>query len=339
MPLQNDHAESLLDPEELALLKSRGEPLDAAEDGADADGADATDDTTTDAAEGDESDDGAVDEVGDATDGAAIDQAEGSENGDADAAEGDAAGDGEQADDAEPEPEPDAKLPAPLRADDPAAMLEQRKALRDELATLKKQWRDGEISDEAFDAREAEIEDQREQLLIQATEATTVANVSRQQQQAAFESAMSDFMASREANDGINYKSSEMLRERFTRALGAAATKAQTDGTDPSAAELFRQADAAVRAEFAASGITLGKPKASPAPAAAPAPAPAAAPAPAPRKPRAVPTTLAAMPAAAPAEMPGDALLKQLSTLQGEDLEIAWAKLPADQRRKYMQAD
>lgn len=338
MPLQNDHAESLLEADELAALAgerpAESDPdtpvmVEDSTDGAADSAVQAQDesDATTTATE----DDATAAEA--AADAPAI-EAEADAAAEAGAAEGaPAAAVDAPAPAAQPESDP---LPAALESGDPAAFAAQRAELAKQAAAARKQWREGELSDEEFDEREARFKAEHDALLVAETEARTVANVSRQFQKAAFDRALDDYLGAREAEDGIKYRTGAKMRGEFVAAMTAQANDAIERGEAVGAPELFRRSYEALHAQYEADGAPLRRPKAAP-PAAAPA-APTKPAAPAPRAARPAPPTLAAMPAAAPSELPmDDSIRNQLASLQGEDFEIAVAKLSKAQRDRIMQ--
>lgn len=224
-----------------------------------------------------------------------------------------------------------------LRADDPAGYDEKLKAVAKERMDATKAWRAGEMDDDAYDAKLAELEAQKDELIEARTTAKVSVKINAETQAQAFDRDKDSFISTMSKYEGVPYKSTPMLMAAFNTELAAAGKAALKDNPNATAQELFETAHKAVLEQFAALGVTFGKKGAAP----APSPAPAAAAAAAGQKPGAkpaIPPNLGRVPAAAAAPTGGEMgeVVQKLSTLEGEDLEIAMAKLSPDQKRRLL---
>ncbi len=210
-------------------------------------------------------------------------------------------------------------------AEPPASTLAD---LRTKGRELRKKWADGEIDDEAYNTESERLEEARDAAVGEQVAARVKNELSESTNRQSFEFQRNVFLKSAERTDGVPYLSNETVRAVFNRELSRAGKAAvDANNKDITAEELFTIADKAVRDQFAAIGATFGKKLA----------VPAAKPAPAGNGPRLVPKTLAGLPAAAAIDTGSEAHMAQLATLEGEDYEIAVAKLPADQRRRMLE--
>lgn len=231
-----------------------------------------------------------------------------------------------------------------LRGEDPAAYDERLKGVAQARMDATKAWRNGEMDDDAYDAKIAELESQKDALIEARVEAKVANKFNAETAQQVFSRDMDSFLGIMSKYEGVPYKSNAMLMNAFRTELAAAGKKALEAKEDPGAQELFERAHKAVLEQAAALGMALGKK--TPAPAPAPAPAPSAAAAAAAQGAKAgtkpaVPPTLGKMPAAAaaPTGSSMDEALASISGLEGEELEIAVAKLPADAKRRLLMQD
>lgn len=201
--------------------------------------------------------------------------------------------------------------------------------LRKQGMDLRKRWSNGELDDEEYNAQAEKLDAERDEAAAAQIRAQLRNEISQETAQQSFAFQRGLFLKTMERTDGVPYVSNEIVRSAFDRELSKAGQRAVKDNPDATAEELFAEADKAVREQFAALGTTFGK-KAAATPAAA---TPAAAAAAAPRN---VPKTLANLPAAAPIDTGSQAQLSQLATLEGEDFEMAVAKLAPAERRRLM---
>ncbi len=201
--------------------------------------------------------------------------------------------------------------------------------LRKQGQDLRKRWSNGEMDDEEYNAQAEKLDAERDEAAAAQIRAQLRNEISQETAQQSFAFQRGLFLKTMERTDGVPYVSNEIVRSAFDRELSKAGQRAVKDNPDATAEELFAEADKAVREQFAALGTTFGK-KAAATPAAA---TPAAAAAAAPRN---VPKTLANLPAAAPIDTGSQAQLSQLATLEGEDFEMAVAKLAPAERRRLM---
>lgn len=200
--------------------------------------------------------------------------------------------------------------------------------LRKQGIDLRKRWSNGEMDDEEYNAQAEKLDAERDEAAAAQIRAQLRNEISQETAQQSFAFQRNLFLKTMERTDGVPYLSNEIVRSAFDRELSKAGKRAVESNPDATAEELFAEADKAVREQFAALGSTFGK-KAAAASAAATAAASAAAP-------RNVPKTLASMPAAAPIDTGSRAQLSQLATLEGEDFEMAVAKLAPAERRRLM---
>lgn len=200
--------------------------------------------------------------------------------------------------------------------------------LRKQGIDLRKRWANGEMDDEEYNAQAEKLDAERDEAAAAQIRAQLRNEISQETAQQSFAFQRGLFLKTMERTDGVPYVSNEIVRSAFDRELSKAGKRAIDAGNGDvvSAEELFAEADKAVREQFAALGTTFGKRV----PAAAATPAAAAA------APRNVPKTLASMPAAAPIDTGSRAQLSQLATLEGEDFEMAVAKLAPAERRRLM---
>ena len=198
--------------------------------------------------------------------------------------------------------------------------------LRKQGIDLRKRWSNGEMDDEEYNAQAEKLDAERDEAAAAQIRAQLRNEISQETAQQSFAFQRNLFLKTMERTDGVPYLSNEIVRSAFDRELSKAGKRAVESNPDATAEELFAEADKAVREQFAALGSTFGK-KAAAASAAATAAATA---------PRNVPKTLASMPAAAPIDTGSRAQLSQLATLEGEDFEMAVAKLAPAERRRLM---
>lgn len=198
--------------------------------------------------------------------------------------------------------------------------------LRKQGIDLRKRWSNGEMDDEEYNAQAEKLDAERDEAAAAQIRAQLRNEISQETAQQSFAFQRNLFLKTMERTDGVPYLSNEIVRSAFDRELSKAGKRAVESNPDATAEELFAEADKAVREQFAALGSTFGK-KAAAASAAATAAATA---------PRNVPKTLASMPAAAPIDTGSQAQLSQLATLEGEDFEMAVAKLAPAERRRLM---
>ena len=248
---------------------------------------------------------------------------------DAPAADGDDAVDAAPAAEADDRPEP-APVFVPQYATEevPANRLAE---LRKQGIDLRRRWSNGEMDDEQYNAQAEKLDAERDEAADAQIRAKLRNELAEEVASQSFAFQRGQFLKIAEKYDGVPYTTNEIVRSAFDRELSKAGKRAIDAGNEAavSAEELFVEADKAVREQFAALGTTFGK-RSVPA-AAAQAAAPAAA-----AISRNVPKTLANMPAAAPIDTGSQAQLSQLATLEGEDFEMAVAKLAPAERRRLM---
>lgn len=206
--------------------------------------------------------------------------------------------------------------------------------LRKQSADLRKRWSNGEIDDEEYNAQAEKLDLERDEAAAANIRAQVRNELAQETLQQSFAFQRGVYLKMIERVDGVPYLSNDMVRSAFDRELAKAGQRALKENPEATAEELFIEADKAVREQFAALGATFGGKK--PTTAAAPAAA-AAAPA-AKGAPRDVPKTLAGLPAAAPIDTGSHAQLAQLATLEGEDYEMAVAKLAPAERRRLLES-
>ena len=199
--------------------------------------------------------------------------------------------------------------------------------LRKQGQDLRKRWSNGEMDDEEYNAQAEKLDAERDEAAAAQIRAQLRNEISQETAQQSFVFQRGLFLKTIERTDGVPYVSNEIVRSAFDRELSKAGQRAVKDNPDATAEELFAEADKAVREQFAALGTTFGKKAAAPTAAASAAAA---------ATPRNVPKTLANMPAAAPIDTGSQAQLSQLATLEGEDFEMAVAKLAPAERRRLM---
>lgn len=301
-----------MDPEERALLT--GEPVDdAAKESAAAAEADTDLDDETPA--GDEAEkDGAAE--------AAAAKAAATPNADDAAA---ALAEIEPTDKPEAAAKPDQPKTFEVAADDFDA---KRKALQAERKAVIKQWGDGELTDDEYDAKLDELDGSIYTVIQQQAKQQTLAEINAQQareaqakQEQAENAVMVEVAKASKASNQIDYGADADACKAFDAAFNAAKADSKNAGLT-----LKQIAERAHRGVLAMRGI---EPLA-----AAPAPAPAAAPAK--PKPPAPPTTLGTMPAAA-AQVVGDAFDETFDAIEDPDeREAKWASLSAAQRQQQL---
>ena len=337
--------EDLLTPEELADAQRADDDL--TEDEGRPPVAEAEDDTVDEApaaavdAATDEGDDDDAEPAGDAA-------AEPAAAAEPEAAAADVDGDDDAAEDEDDGRDVDLTFSPAYDAADPAAINEKLKAIKAQRKELTAKWRVGEVDDDAYDEKIADLEDAKDALIEQRAVAVTKAELTVENARQAFFRDRDNFLRNLDKYEGIPYGSNAMLAREFAAELKAAGERAQKDNPNATSMELFEQAHEAVLENMKALGVSFGKKKAAAAAEApavekptAPAPKPttpaavaAAEKAPdKPKLPRAVPKTIGDMPAAAPASNISDETLSKAALLEGEDLERYWASLPAEKRR------
>lgn len=216
-------------------------------------------------------------------------------------------------------------------AGDPKAFDEQLKSIREQRAALTKAWRSGEIEDDEYDGKLAELDDQKDSVIEQRATARAAITMSQQTAQQAFEHDRQSFLRNMERYEGVPYSKTPMLAAAFAQELRAAGQRAIDEKRDPSAGELFEEAHAKVIEQMRGLGMTIGR--ARQAPEGGKPEGKTDGKAEDAGKPRQVPRTLSGLPNAAPSGGVGDDLLQQAANLEGEDLEIFVARLPEDKRR------
>lgn len=204
-------------------------------------------------------------------------------------------------------------------------LAELRKAGQD----LRKRWSNGELDDEEYNAQAIKLDAERDEAAAAQIRAQVRNELSAETAKQSFDFQRSQFLKTAEKYDGVPYMTNEIVRGAFDRELSKAGQRAIESNPDATAEELFIEADKAVREQFAALGTTFGKKTAAASASAAATPAAAI-------TPRNVPKTLSGMPAAAPIDTGSQAQLSQLATLEGEDFEMAVAKLAPAERRRLM---
>lgn len=224
-------------------------------------------------------------------------------------------------DKASAEPVASADAPALPTYDAPAArdFAAEFKTIKDAQAALTKQWRDGELSDDDYDARIAPLQDQRDALLVEQTKASTIETLNRQAVIQEQTKVLEGIKAASAAANQIDYDTEEGAANAFNAMYDAVAADPRNAGKP------FAQlAPLAHQALCAARGIL----------AAAPAPAPTPAPALAPNaKPKPViPQTLHGMPVAGATPM-GNEAMQTLTALDDPDAaESMLEAMPRSQR-------
>jgi hypothetical protein len=212
---------------------------------------------------------------------------------------------------------------------DTASITDQRKALREQRAALDAKWIAGAITDAERSEKVDAIDDQLDDLLMQATRANTLADVNRQNaindQVRVIDSIRRDG-----AKVGIDYKPDGDAAGQFDTALQVLAVRKDMAGKPFE--DIAREAH---RVVLALNGKLAAAPP-SVAAAAAPAPAPAAAPAPKPA--RDIPPTLGHMPAAARAPIANDFMSEFAGIDDPDRAEAMLESMPARQREALMRS-
>lgn len=340
MPIEN-----LLTPEELAdakLADMDDDEREALNELADDEKDEGQDDVR---AEADDGDDDADDEKPEAKaeesddDEEKVDDAE-DENGD-----DEAKAEKDEDEDEDDRPDFERTFAPTIDAGDPEATTESLKSIKSQIKELRKKWRDGELDDADYDDKLDELETKRDEAVAALASAKTASAITQQTAKQAFERDRENFLRMYDRYEGVPYLSNKTLARDFQDELHAVARAWVNEKPDATAQELFEAAHERVMANMASLGVTFGKKKAAEDPKAR---AEAAREKPKvekppveekPKEPRKVPKSLGGLPQAAPATGIGDDLNAKLATLDGEDLELFIAKLPADKRRALESAD
>lgn len=241
-----------------------------------------------------------------------------SEGGTTDEAGAAAADDTQPADDsAATEDEPPAAPLPKYTVGDAEAIKEERKQLLADKAKALKDMMDGVIDPDAYSAREAEIQQALDDLLVRKT--LHEANVQSEQQ--ANTAAINAIIQRAKKAGEIDYQADEKAQRQFDTALNMLAQ--DPDEASTPRAELLEKAHAAV---LAVRGIAKK-------------PAAAAAPAPTPAKPRENgkgPITLRNVPAA---EMPnsGGGIVEEMGRLTGVAYQEAYERLTPAQKARLLE--
>lgn len=211
---------------------------------------------------------------------------------------------------------------------DTASIADQRKALREQRAALDAKWIAGAITDAERSEKVDAIDDQLDDLLMQATRANTLADVNRQNaindQVRVIDSIRRDG-----AKVGIDYKPDGDAAGQFDTALQVLA--ARKDMAGKPFEDLAREAH---RVVLALNGKLAAAPATSPSAAAPAAPAPAPAPKPA----REIPPTLGHMPAAARAPIANDFMSEFAGIDDPDRAEAMLENMPARQREALLRS-
>lgn len=213
--------------------------------------------------------------------------------------------------DDEPAPQPERRY----NAGDPTKFADERKALLAEKATALKGLMDGTVEPEAYSAKEAEITEKLDALLVQRT--LHEANVQSSQQSEA--SAIDALIASSKKAGEIDYVADKKAQVQFDAALNMLAAD-----PDMAAMPYAKRAAEAHKAVLAIRGLTK----------AAPTPTPKAEPAVA-RENGKGPATLRNIPAAASPNS-GGGIIEQLNALSGQEYQAAYARLTPAQRAQAL---
>lgn len=265
------------------------------------------------------------------------DLAEGDDGDDEGKPAGEAKGDkdGEEADDEDEDDDRPGPTFAPhFNAGDPSAFDAQLKDVREQRSALTKQWRNGEIDDDEYDAKAAELDEKKDSLIEQRATARTAATFTQQTAQQAFQHDKRTFLRTMEKYEGVPYGANKLMATAFETELVAVANEALAKKEDPSAQELFEAAHERVMEQMRALGANVGNKKrgAREEPAADTKPAGE-------KPPRQVPRTLGGLPSAAPSTDMDSELMQQAANLDGEDLELFIAGLSPAKRRALESAD
>lgn len=227
-----------------------------------------------------------------------------------------------------------APAPAPrYNADLPADYDTKKANLDTQLGELRTKFRSGELDVDAYEEQRGKLDEQLDALKIARTKAEIAEDFNKQTAEQQWQTAINAHFerAAKADGGGIDYRRDQEKAgdlDMFVRRLA----------NDPAHADKSQDwfLTEAHRRVLALHGITAA---ASPAPAPSPAPAAATAPAADPaerRKPPlgAVAATLAQVPGA---DGPGDVQdeFAELDALDGEALEAAIARMPADRRERY----
>lgn len=208
------------------------------------------------------------------------------------------------------------------------------KGVRDEQAALRKQWSDGELGDDEYNAKLAELEDRRDAVLTAKVQAETIENLNRQ---AVIQTQQQVLAAIRKASmeaGQLDYTDVKNATA-FDKMLGAVMADPENGGKSfPELAQAAHDALCAVRGVKAAAPA----PSPAPSPAGAPAPAPAAAAAPAAPTMRGIPPTLGGIPQASANPVSNDAATAIVSMDDPDQAEAALASLPASQRAELLRS-
>lgn len=206
----------------------------------------------------------------------------------------------------------------------PADYNEAKKALRDSKSALLKQWSEGELTDDDYNAKVAEVDDKLEAMVAQKAAADALDQANRQmlaqQQQTVIEGIRT---AGKTA--GVDYGTPDAP----TKAAGQfdVAMRALLSDPDMQAKSFAEVAAEAHRTVLALNG-KLGAAPAAPAPSAPPAKAAATKPA--------IPPTLGAMPNAAPPNAGQDASEQFDAITDPDEREARWAAMPQRQREQML---
>ncbi|MBN9461705.1 MAG: hypothetical protein J0H00_10840 [Burkholderiales bacterium] len=214
-------------------------------------------------------------------------------------------------------------------AGDPESFDDQLKTIREQRTALTKSWRAGEVEDADYDAKLAELDDQKDAVIEQRATAQAAITISRQTAKQAFDHDRENFLRAMEKYESVPYSKTPMLASAFAQELKAAGQRAIDEKRDPSAQDLFEEAHVRVLEQMRALGMTVAKkPKKEDGQQDS-----QGAKEPEAKAPRQVPRTLGGLPSAAPNGAMVDDLMSQAANLEGEDLEIFVARLPDDKRR------
>lgn len=202
-------------------------------------------------------------------------------------------------------------------------IADQRKQLRADKRDIETQWASGNLTDEERSTKIAEIDDKLDELLIQATRASTLQEIN--QQNAADEAKRAEeamnveivrVIKAAQADKSIDYPNDQLAQAQFDAIMTQ--VRATEAGAKLSVRELVDQTHAAV---LAIRGVK---------PAASSAPAPAAK-----REAPTPPVTLAAVPSAAPVHTMDD-VMARFKTLQGDEAEAFMASLPPREQQRLL---
>lgn len=218
---------------------------------------------------------------------------------------------------AEEAPEPAAFVPE-FKGELPADFAEAKKAITTEKGALLKQWSEGELSDEDYAAKVAELDDRRDALVSQQTRVETLAEANRQMQAQQAQQTLHG-IKTEAAKVGVDY-ADEGMAAMFDAKLNGVLRDEAFKGK--SFAESAAEAHARV---LKAIGKT-----------AAPAAAPAAPAAPPKAEKPPIPPTLGMMPNAAPQANAQDLGDELASITDPDEAEARWAAMPARVREQQL---